>query len=139
MDPKKLPIYELRTELTEALKTENRLIIEAPTGSGKSIALPYLLKNSGLVGGKIFVAQPRRIAARLLSKTLAKMVNWTEGNEVGYQVRFDKKYCKMKKPNMRTIQIGQRPLPANEPFWSRWQASAMLIMQFLSTFGCEMP
>jgi hypothetical protein len=35
MNPKNLPIYELRDELIAALRTENRLIIEAPTGSGE--------------------------------------------------------------------------------------------------------
>lgn len=89
-----LPVFREFKEIKKAWDEKTHLILKSPTGSGKSIALPYLLKNSGLVGGKIFVAQPRRIAARLLCKTLAKMVNWTEGNEVGYQVRFDKKYCK---------------------------------------------
>jgi HrpA-like RNA helicase len=36
MNPKTLPIYDLRDELTKALRTENRLLIEAQTGSGKS-------------------------------------------------------------------------------------------------------
>jgi len=43
MDPKKLPIYELRDELAEALKSEHRIIIEAPTGSGKSTQVPQIV------------------------------------------------------------------------------------------------
>ena len=50
MNPKTLPIYELRDELIAALRTDNRLIIEAPTGSGKSTQVPQMLLDSGLCG-----------------------------------------------------------------------------------------
>ena len=35
------------------------------------------------------VVQPRRLAARMLSKQVAKISGWSLGKEVGYQVRFD--------------------------------------------------
>lgn len=88
-----LPVVQEFEKIKQKWSEKNHLILKSPTGSGKSIALPYLLKTSGLVGGKILVAQPRRIAARLLAKQLAKMANWQEGNQVGYQVRFEKNYC----------------------------------------------
>ena len=47
MNPKELPIYELRDELTEALRSENRLLIEAPTGSGKSTQIPQMVLDGG--------------------------------------------------------------------------------------------
>ncbi len=90
MDPKKLPIYELRTELSEALNSENRIIIEAPTGSGKSTQVPQLVLDCGNTGpGEVVVLQPRRLAARLLAKRVAFERGEPLGGEVGYQVRME--------------------------------------------------
>ena len=90
MDPKKLPIYELRDELAEALKNESRLIIEAPTGSGKSTQVPQIVLDCGNAGpGEVVVLQPRRLAARLLAKRVAFERGEPLGGEVGYQVRME--------------------------------------------------
>ena len=110
MNPKELPIYELRDELTEALRSENRILIEAPTGSGKSTQIPQMVLDSGicgadtpvcpnaqtrvsaphLAGGEVVVLQPRRLAARLLAKRVAFERNVKLGGEVGYQVRMER-------------------------------------------------
>ena len=90
MNPAKLPIYELRAELTNALKSENRIIIEAPTGSGKSTQVPQMALDCGNAGtGEVVVLQPRRLAARLLAKRVAFERNEPLGGEVGYQVRME--------------------------------------------------
>jgi ATP-dependent helicase HrpB len=90
MDPKQLPIYELRSDLAEALKSENRIIIEAPTGSGKSTQVPQIVLDCGNTGpGEVVVLQPRRLAARLLAKRVAFERNEPLGGEVGYQVRME--------------------------------------------------
>jgi len=90
MDPKKLPIYELRDDLAEALKSESRMIIEAPTGSGKSTQVPQIVLDCGNAGpGEVVVLQPRRLAARLLAKRVAFERNEPLGGEVGYQVRME--------------------------------------------------
>ncbi len=89
MNPKTLPIYELRDELIAALNTDSRLIIEAPTGSGKSTQVPQMLLDSGLCNGEIVVLQPRRIAARMLARRVAHERGGETGGEVGYQVRFE--------------------------------------------------
>ncbi len=90
MDPKKLPIYELRTELTEALANESRIIIEAPTGSGKSTQVPQMVLDCGVAGpGEVVVLQPRRLAARLLARRVAFERGEPLGGEVGYQVRME--------------------------------------------------
>lgn len=91
MDPKKLPIYELRHDLAASLKTENRIIIEAPTGSGKSTQVPQMVLDCGNAGpGEVVVLQPRRLAARLLAKRVAFERNGPLGGEVGYQVRMER-------------------------------------------------
>ncbi len=91
MNPKELPIYELRDELTEALRSENRLLIEAPTGSGKSTQIPQMVLDGGATGpGEVVVLQPRRLAARLLAKRVAFERGVELGGEVGYQVRMER-------------------------------------------------
>ncbi|MFN0130202.1 MAG: ATP-dependent helicase HrpB [Verrucomicrobiales bacterium] len=93
-----LPIYELRDSLARAMAPEGaqarngvRLVIEAPTGSGKSTQIPRMLLNDGLVPDRqIVVLQPRRIAARLLARRVAQEQGVRLGEEVGYQVRFER-------------------------------------------------
>jgi ATP-dependent helicase HrpB len=90
MDPKQLPIYELRDELTTTLSSTNRIIIEAPTGSGKSTQVPQIVLDCGHAGpGEVVVLQPRRLAARLLARRVAAERGEPLGGEVGYQVRME--------------------------------------------------
>ena len=87
---KELPIYEIETPIVEALRTRRRLILQAPTGSGKSTQVPQMLRNHGLLdGGQAVILQPRRLAARLLASRVARESGVELGREVGYQVRFE--------------------------------------------------
>src|SRR5262245_12014129 len=86
----RLPIYEVETEIVAALKTTRRLVLQAPTGSGKSTQVPKILLEHGLLdGGQVVVLQPRRLAARLLASRVARELGVELGSDVGYQVRFD--------------------------------------------------
>lgn len=72
------------------MRSGNRLVLSAPTGSGKTTQVPQMLLDSGLAGsGKIVVLQPRRVAARSVAARVAWERNCRLGSEVGYQVRFD--------------------------------------------------
>ncbi|MCB1206211.1 MAG: ATP-dependent helicase HrpB [Verrucomicrobiae bacterium] len=86
-----LPIFELESDFLAALRVENaRLVVEAPTGSGKSTQIPQFLADSGLFGDReIYVLQPRRLAARMLAHRVAEERGGRLGDEVGYQVRFE--------------------------------------------------
>jgi len=87
---KRLPIYEAEDRIVDALRASNRLIVEAPTGSGKSTQIPQMLLDRGVAGsGRIVVLQPRRIAARMLARRVAGERRCRLGEEVGYQVRFE--------------------------------------------------
>ncbi|MEO0018243.1 MAG: ATP-dependent helicase HrpB, partial [Verrucomicrobiota bacterium] len=88
-----LPVFEIADALRAALVAGQRarVLLKAPTGSGKSTAVPGMLLDAGIVG-KILVIQPRRMAARLLAGWVAKQRGATLGREVGYAVRFDTKY-----------------------------------------------
>ncbi len=85
-----LPIWEIQPDIVWHLRDHNRLVLVAPTGSGKTTQLPKIILDAGLAGEKkIVVLQPRRVAAR----TVAARVAWERkcplGAEVGYQIRFD--------------------------------------------------
>ncbi len=86
-----LPIFELEPTLADAVaKDHARVVIEAPTGSGKSTQVPQILADLPITdGGEIYVLQPRRLAARMLATRVARERNVRLGGEVGYQVRFD--------------------------------------------------
>ena len=90
MNPADLPIWQIDSQIVKTLRSANRLVLVAPTGSGKTTQVPQMLLDAGLAGDKkIVVLQPRRVAAR----TVAARVAWERqcqlGAEVGYQIRFD--------------------------------------------------
>lgn len=86
-----LPIEEIRSGVFGALEKSNRLIVEAPTGSGKSTRIPRMIAEylDREKGGQVVVLQPRRIAARLLAARVAEEWGVRLGEEVGYQVRLE--------------------------------------------------
>lgn len=85
-----LPIYEIENEIIAALKAARRVVVQAPTGSGKSTQVPQMLLKHGLLGsGQVVTLQPRRLAARLLAARVAQELGVKLGSEVGYQIRFE--------------------------------------------------
>jgi ATP-dependent helicase HrpB len=88
--PELLPIYEIEKDIVSALSQSRRLVLQAPTGSGKSTQVPQMLLKHELLGnGQVVILQPRRLAARLLASRVAHELNVELGQEVGYQVRFE--------------------------------------------------
>jgi len=86
----RLPIYDIEQRLVVALREARRLIVSAPTGSGKSTQVPQILLDQGVVGaGQVVILQPRRLAARLLAARVAWERQTQLGGEVGYQIRFE--------------------------------------------------
>jgi ATP-dependent helicase HrpB len=86
----RLPIYEIESEIISRLKSDRRLILSAPTGSGKSTQVPQmLLRHDFLRDGQVVVLQPRRLATRLLAARVAQELGVKLGEEVGYQIRFE--------------------------------------------------
>jgi len=87
-----LPVRALRGDLEQLLAQTNRIVVEAPTGSGKSTQIPQmLLENPAWTGGQILILQPRRLAARMLADRVAKERSVRIGEEVGYHIRLDQK------------------------------------------------
>lgn len=86
-----LPIFELEQAIGDALRREPRLVLQAPTGSGKSTQVPQMVLDQNLAnGGEIIVLQPRRLPARMLAARVAQERRCKLGDEVGYQIRLDR-------------------------------------------------
>lgn len=92
IDYKKLPVYEQKERILETLKSNQVIVVQSPTGSGKTTQLPVILYEAGYSqGGMIAVTQPRRIAALSVSEFIAKQLNTTYPGLVGYKMRFEDK------------------------------------------------
>ena len=88
--PERLPIYDVEDDILDALRAHRRVVVSAPTGSGKSTQVPQMLLDQGLLGdGQVIVLQPRRLATRLLAARVAKERRMELGLEVGYQIRLE--------------------------------------------------
>jgi ATP-dependent helicase HrpB len=86
----KLPLAKHREEILERLATQRNLLLTAPTGTGKSSFLPWLLHlESQGTPARIAMLQPRRIAALSLCNFLAKCMGEEAGATVGYSFRFE--------------------------------------------------
>src|SRR6516162_461549 len=88
--PERLPIYEIESAIVAGVRDARRLIVSAPTGSGKSTQVPQILLDHWLLGeGQVVILQPRRLATRLLAARVAWERKVELGREVGYQIRFE--------------------------------------------------
>ncbi len=85
-----LPVRAIQEEITATLAVSNRLVLTAPTGSGKTTQVPQMLLGHGAVGGRIIVLQPRRLAARLMATRVAQELGSPLGQRVGYQTRHER-------------------------------------------------
>lgn len=88
LDP--LPIDSHLAKLCEHVTNHPITLLEAPPGTGKTTRAAPALLDLDMVGGKrIYLLQPRRLAA----KSVAERIAWEQGsrigNRIGYQVRFD--------------------------------------------------
>src|SRR3954469_7890617 len=89
-----LPIDASLPGILETLRTHRSLVLIAPPGAGKTTRVPPAIVGSGLLGAAhpgVIVLQPRRVAARATAARIAEEQGWTLGEEVGYQVRLERK------------------------------------------------
>src|SRR5438093_13316060 len=109
--PSQLPIYEIENDIIAPLKAARRLVLRAPTGSGKSTQVPQMLLKHGLLGaGQVVTLQPRRLATRVLAARVAREEGVERGREVGYQIRFETATSKVTRIKFETERILLRHL-----------------------------
>ncbi|MFZ4117362.1 MAG: ATP-dependent RNA helicase HrpA [Rhodoluna sp.] len=93
--PADLPVSARRSEILEAIKHNQVVVIAGATGSGKTTQIPKMCLELGR--NSIAHTQPRRIAARAVAERIAEELKVDLGDLVGYQVRFtDKSGAKTK-------------------------------------------
>ena len=92
MDPHQLPVYQEKDRILSALAANPVVVVESPTGSGKTTQLPLILHEAGYASrGIIGVTQPRRIAAVSVSEYIARQLGTSIPGLVGYKMRFEDK------------------------------------------------
>jgi RNA helicase HrpA len=88
----KLPVYEQKEIILDALKKNQVIVVKSPKGSGKTTQLPVILHEAGYSQrGMIAVTQPRRIAALSVSEFIARQLRTKFPGLVGYKMRFEDK------------------------------------------------
>lgn len=109
-----LPITDVLAEIQDTLKINNRVVLQAPPGAGKTTAVPVaLLDQPWLTNKKIIMLEPRRLAARNAASRMAYLLNEKVGQTVGYQIRQDHCFSEQTKILVVTEGILTRKLQAD--------------------------
>ncbi len=88
-----LPIDGHVDEIVLHVRRHGSAVIVAPPGSGKTTRVPPALVDIG----KTILLQPRRVAARALTRRIASERGWRVGEEVGWQIRFERRFSRRTK------------------------------------------
>ena len=83
-----LPIDAHLPAILVAVRASRAVVVIAPPGAGKTTRVPPALLSLGPVA----LLQPRRVAARALARRIASEQGWALGEEVGWQVRFERRF-----------------------------------------------
>lgn len=83
-----LPVRAVLPDVLAALDAHGTAVLVAPPGTGKTTLVPLALMSGG---GRVVVAEPRRLAARAAAGRMAAILGEPVGETVGYAVRGDRK------------------------------------------------
>ncbi len=112
-----LPIDASLPRIMQALQGRSAVVV-APPGSGKTTRVPPAILRAGLLSADhpgVIVLQPRRVAARASAARIAAEQGWALGEEVGYQVRFERRFSPRTRLRFLTEGILTRQL-LDDPF-----------------------
>ncbi|VAW58150.1 ATP-dependent helicase HrpB [hydrothermal vent metagenome] len=83
-----LPVSAVIPDITSALTTRHRVVLQAPPGAGKTTAVPIaLLSEAWLKNRQIIMLEPRRLAARNAAARMAYLLGEDIGETIGFQIR----------------------------------------------------
>lgn len=74
----------------DALARRRAAVVTAPPGAGKTTRVPPALLDAG----PAILLQPRRVATRSVAKRIALERGWSIGREIGWQIRFEKRFSR---------------------------------------------
>jgi ATP-dependent helicase HrpB len=74
-------------DVAGALRANGAAVLVAPPGTGKTTLVPLALASAA--GGRVVVAEPRRLATRAAAARMAALLGEPVGRRVGYAVRGD--------------------------------------------------
>jgi ATP-dependent helicase HrpB len=113
-----LPIDPHLPAIVSAVRESGAAVVVAPPGAGKTTRVPPALCAAL---GPVIVLQPRRVAARSLARRIAQEQGWTAGEEVGWQVRLERRFT----PRTRLLVATEGVLTArlaSDPLLEGWAA-----------------
>lgn len=88
-----MPVYRHRRRILDALDSHRAVVVESPTGSGKTTQIPRILYEHGYGrDARIGITQPRRIAAVSVCRYLQEQMATADGvaaNLIAYKMRFE--------------------------------------------------
>lgn len=84
-----LPVASILPQLLHALQQSPQVLLNAPTGAGKSTWLPLQILRDGGINGRILLLEPRRLAARNVAQRLAELLGEKPGETVGYRMHAE--------------------------------------------------
>jgi ATP-dependent helicase HrpB len=82
-----LPVDGYLDEVRACLARDRAVVVCAAPGAGKTTRIPPALVERG----PVILLQPRRVAARAVTRRIADEQGWVVGHEVGWQIRFERR------------------------------------------------
>jgi ATP-dependent helicase HrpB len=106
-----LPIDPYVDGIVNAARSRRAVVVTAAPGAGKTTRVPPALAADG----RVLLLQPRRVAARSIARRIALERAWTLGGEVGWHVRFERRFAAETRlivatEGMLTARLQQDPL-----------------------------
>jgi ATP-dependent helicase HrpB len=85
-----LPVDAHIDNVRAALAGHRAAVLTASPGAGKTTRVPPALIDRG----RVLLLQPRRVAARAMAQRIADEHGWSIGHEVGWHIRFERRFTK---------------------------------------------
>jgi ATP-dependent helicase HrpB len=83
-----LPIDDFLPHIVDTVRAARAAVVVAAPGAGKTTRVPPALAEDG----PVLILQPRRVAARAIAQRIADERGWVIGDDVGWHVRFERRF-----------------------------------------------